>query len=31
MHEQHVFKVVNELYISGAEAAAINGQRLNDL
>ncbi|CAH0217779.1 hypothetical protein SRABI96_02334 [Peribacillus sp. Bi96] len=29
VHEQHVFKVVNELYISGAEAIAINGQRLN--
>ncbi|MDQ7861317.1 DUF881 domain-containing protein [Peribacillus frigoritolerans] len=29
VHEQHVFKVVNELYISGAEAVAINGQRLN--
>ncbi|MEH7414191.1 DUF881 domain-containing protein [Neobacillus drentensis] len=28
VHEQHVFKVVNELYISGAEAIAINGQRL---
>lgn len=29
VHEQHVFKVVNELYISGAEAVAINGQRLD--
>jgi uncharacterized protein YlxW (UPF0749 family) len=28
VHEQHVFKVVNELYISGATAVAINGQRL---
>ncbi|WP_066066629.1 DUF881 domain-containing protein [Neobacillus soli] len=28
VHEHHVFKVVNELYISGAEAVAINGQRL---
>jgi uncharacterized protein YlxW (UPF0749 family) len=28
VHEQHVFKVVNELYISGAQAVAINGQRL---
>ncbi len=28
VHEQHVFKVVNELYISGAAAVAINGQRL---
>lgn len=28
VHEMHVFKVVNELYISGASAIAINGQRL---
>lgn len=28
VHEQHVIKVVNELYISGAAAIAINGQRL---
>ncbi len=28
VHEQHVFKVVNELYISGATAVAIDGQRL---
>ncbi|WP_409294458.1 DUF881 domain-containing protein [Peribacillus sp. SCS-26] len=28
VHEQHVFKVINELYVSGAQAAAINGQRL---
>ncbi|MFF2445936.1 DUF881 domain-containing protein [Neobacillus sp. NPDC058068] len=28
VHEHHVFKVVNELYISGAAAVAINGQRL---
>lgn len=28
VHEYHVFKVINELYISGAEAIAINGQRL---
>ncbi|MDZ5470705.1 DUF881 domain-containing protein [Bacillus sp. 31A1R] len=28
VHEHHVFKVVNELYISGASAIAINGQRL---
>ncbi|MED3562108.1 DUF881 domain-containing protein [Bacillus xiapuensis] len=28
VHEFHVFKVVNELYISGAAAIAINGQRL---
>ncbi|MFJ7976308.1 DUF881 domain-containing protein [Peribacillus sp. JNUCC 23] len=29
VHEQHVFKVINELYISGAAAVAVNGQRLN--
>ncbi|WP_245959321.1 DUF881 domain-containing protein [Neobacillus piezotolerans] len=29
VHEYHVFKVVNELYVSGAEAVAINGQRLS--
>lgn len=29
VHEQHVFKVINELYISGASAIAINGQRLS--
>lgn len=29
VHESHVFKVVNELYISGASAVAINGQRLS--
>jgi uncharacterized protein YlxW (UPF0749 family) len=28
VHEIHVFKVVNELYISGAAAVAIDGQRL---
>lgn len=28
VHESHVFKVVNELKISGAEAISINGQRL---
>jgi len=28
VHEHHVFKVVNELYISGATAVTINGQRL---
>ncbi|MBM7692358.1 uncharacterized protein YlxW (UPF0749 family) [Peribacillus deserti] len=28
VHEQHIFKVVNELYASGAQAVAINGQRL---
>ena len=29
VHEQHVFAVVNELYISGAKAIAINGQRIH--
>ncbi|WP_075981014.1 DUF881 domain-containing protein [Bacillus massilinigeriensis] len=29
VHEHHVFKVINELYISGASAVAINGQRIN--
>lgn len=29
VHEHHVFKVVNELYISGAAAVSINGQRLS--
>ncbi|MDQ0412594.1 uncharacterized protein YlxW (UPF0749 family) [Mesobacillus stamsii] len=28
VHEQHVFKVINELYISGAAAIAVNGQRI---
>lgn len=28
VHEHHVFKVINELYISGASAIAVNGQRL---
>ena len=28
VHESHVFQVLNELKISGAEAIAINGQRL---
>ncbi|AYV71264.1 DUF881 domain-containing protein [Bacillus sp. PK3-056] len=28
VHEHHVFKVINELYIAGAEAISINGQRL---
>lgn len=28
VHEHHVFKVINELYISGAAAIAINGQRI---
>ncbi|MBM4764018.1 DUF881 domain-containing protein [Bacillus sp. B15-48] len=30
VHEHHVFKVINELYISGAVAIAINGQRLTN-
>ncbi len=29
VHESHIFKVINELYISGADAISINGQRLN--
>jgi uncharacterized protein YlxW (UPF0749 family) len=29
VHEHHVFKVINELYISGASVVAINGQRLS--
>ncbi|WP_374720221.1 DUF881 domain-containing protein [Parageobacillus toebii] len=29
VHEQHVFKVIHELLISGAEAIAINGQRIS--
>jgi len=29
VHESHVFKVINELKISGAEAISINGQRLH--
>ena len=28
VHEHHVFNVINELYISGASAVAVNGQRL---
>ncbi|MEW9108788.1 DUF881 domain-containing protein [Cytobacillus gottheilii] len=28
VHEHHVFRVINELYISGASAISINGQRL---
>jgi len=28
VHEHHVFKVINELYIAGAEAISINGQRI---
>ncbi|MED3719725.1 DUF881 domain-containing protein [Geobacillus stearothermophilus] len=29
VHEQHVWKIVHELLISGAEAVAINGQRIS--
>lgn len=29
VHESHVFQVINELYISGAEAISINGQRIH--
>lgn len=29
VHEHHIFKVINELYISGASAIAINGQRID--
>ncbi|MGP7817599.1 DUF881 domain-containing protein [Niallia sp. 01092] len=29
VHEHHIFQVVNELYISGATAISINGQRLS--
>lgn len=29
VHERHVFMVVNELYAAGAEAVAVNGQRLS--
>ncbi|RLQ95828.1 DUF881 domain-containing protein [Falsibacillus albus] len=28
VHEHHIFSVINELYIAGAGAVAINGQRL---
>jgi uncharacterized protein YlxW (UPF0749 family) len=28
VHEHHVYKVINEMYIAGASAVAINGQRL---
>nr|WP_106784049.1 DUF881 domain-containing protein [Lysinibacillus timonensis] len=28
VHESHIFKIINELKISGAEAISINGQRL---
>lgn len=29
VHESHIFNLINELYISGADAIAINGQRLS--
>ncbi|MCT2344198.1 DUF881 domain-containing protein [Niallia taxi] len=29
VHEHHIFQVVNELYVSGATAISINGQRLS--
>jgi uncharacterized protein YlxW (UPF0749 family) len=29
VHEHHVFKVINELHISGASVIAVNGQRLS--
>ncbi|PSL24829.1 uncharacterized protein YlxW (UPF0749 family) [Planomicrobium soli] len=29
VHESHIFQVINELYISGAEAVSINGQRIH--
>lgn len=29
VHESHVFRVINELRISGAQGIAINGQRIN--
>lgn len=29
VHESHIFRVVNELRISGAQGLAINGQRIN--
>jgi uncharacterized protein YlxW (UPF0749 family) len=28
VHESHLFKVINELYISGAQAVSVNGKRL---
>ncbi|SNX73452.1 uncharacterized protein YlxW (UPF0749 family) [Bacillus oleivorans] len=28
VHEQQVFRVISELYVSGAQAVAVNGQRL---
>ncbi|WP_449539927.1 DUF881 domain-containing protein [Ferdinandcohnia sp. Marseille-Q9671] len=29
VHESHLFKVINELYISGAQAVSVNGKRLS--
>jgi uncharacterized protein YlxW (UPF0749 family) len=29
VHESHIFNLINELYISGADAVSINGQRLS--
>lgn len=29
VHESHVFKVINELYISGASSVAVNGKRIS--
>lgn len=29
VHEHHVFKVIHELYIAGASAVAVNGQRIS--
>ncbi|MCH1623871.1 DUF881 domain-containing protein [Ferdinandcohnia quinoae] len=29
VHENHLFKVINELYISGAQAVSVNGKRLS--
>ncbi|MBU9672151.1 DUF881 domain-containing protein [Planococcus sp. CP5-4] len=29
VNESHVFQVINELYLSGAEAIAVNGQRIH--
>ncbi|MEH7234860.1 DUF881 domain-containing protein [Bacillus sp. JJ1562] len=28
VHESHLFKVINELYVSGAQAVSVNGKRL---
>jgi uncharacterized protein YlxW (UPF0749 family) len=29
VHESHLFKVINELYVSGAQAVSVNGKRLS--